>query len=528
MFKYISLLIFVLGFFACKLELKPLPVAPAKINISSNKITSITHNSAVAGGTVNSEGEPASTERGVCYATTPFPTVKNIKVRASTAGLGSYQLTIEPLNPETKYYIRAYAISPKDTAYGEHLEFTTGSQLPSVTTNEVNTITTSNAVATSTVSSTGAGPLTQRGVCWSTTTNPSIANDKTSDALSIGDLNSTITGLKQNTRYYVRAYAANSLGVSYGKELSFITPVPTTEDLNQVQFINNNFGFIAGNRVILKTVNGGDTWTKIRESTTVNFTAVHFENENLGYAGGNDQYYAYIYKTTDGGLTWAQVARDWNSNERLLVTGIESTGGNRVVCLINSFPNASQIKGKMLISSDGGANWSGLSASKIVGFNCSDMNSSGVVFVGGSIFWSGSTYNVSIYSIPFLANGSTNLTEKTLDGTTQIYGIDMIGNKGHAVGSEGRYYLSGDSGLNWTMRSISGFTNESLNAVQFRDDNKGFIAGTNGIFLRTTDGGLSWFRENTSFTGDYTSIAIKPDGTVFAVGEKGEIFRKVF
>ena len=78
------------------------------------------------------------------------------------------------------------------------------------------------------------------------------------------------------------------------------------------------------------------------------------------------------------------------------------------------------------------------------------------------------------------------------------------------------------------MRSISGFTNESLNAVQFRDDNKGFIAGTNGIFLRTTDGGLSWFRENTSFTGDYTSIAIKPDGTVFAVGEKGEIFRKVF
>lgn len=522
MFKYISLLIFVLGFFACKLELKPLPVAPAKINISSNKITSITHNSAVAGGTVNSEGEPASTERGVCYATTPFPTVKNIKVRASTAGLGSYQLTIEPLNPETKYYIRAYAISPKDTAYGEHLEFTTGSQLPSVTTNEVNTITTSNAVATSTVSSTGAGPLTQRGVCWSTATNPSIANDKTSDALSIGDLNSTITGLKQNTRYYVRAYAANSLGVSYGKELSFSTPITTTEDLNQIQFLNNNIGFIAGNRVILKTVNGGDTWTKIRESTTVNFTAVHFENENLGYAGGNDGTYSYLYKSTDGGLTWVKVDGG-ATNEGIRIEAIFTMGTNKVVYLENFYSNP--ISGYIISSNDGGENWKPNRKSSTVAFFCGDLTNSGVLNVGGSLSFN----NTSLFSFPFFTDGSNDIINSQSDALATIYGLDMYGNnKGFAVGESGKYFATSNGGANWTMRSISGYTKETLKAVQFKDEQKGFIVGTNGLFLTSTDGGFSWFRENTNYTGVYKSIAIKPDGTVFAVGEKGEIFRKVF
>jgi photosystem II stability/assembly factor-like uncharacterized protein len=162
-----------------------------------------------------------------------------------------------------------------------------------------------------------------------------------------------------------------------------------------------------------------------------------------------------------------------------------------------------------------------------VGFNCVDVNSSGVQFIGGSVFWSGSIYNVSIYSSPFLSNGSTTLTEKKLDGASAIYGIDMNGNRGYAVGSDGRYFISGDGGANWTMRSIPGYI-ETLNAVQFKDDQNGFIAGEKGLLLVTQDGGLSWFKEITNYTGEYTSLAVKLDGTVFAVGEKGEIFRKVF
>lgn len=500
----------------------------SKISITSSPVTAITYTSAICGGTVNSSGGFDLLERGVCYATIPYPTVKNIKVKAASAVLGSFQITLDGLNSETKYYVRSYAISVKDTAYGEHLEFTTNSLLPTVTTNEISAITTSNAQVLSTVVAVGASPLEQRGVCWSTTTNPTVANDKTTDGVAIGNVNSAILGLKQNTRYYVRAYAKNGNGVAYGKELSFTTPMPTTEDLHQVQFISNTIGFIAGNKVILKTINGGDTWIKIRESSSVNFTSIHFENENLGYAGGNDQYYAYVYKTTDGGLNWSQVAKEWSGNEALRVTGIFTSGNNAVSFIFNAYPNASQISGAISFSSDGGANWSKRSAPSIFGFNCGAMNTAGNVLIGGSLYRTGpTTYTVSVFTSTFLSNGSTTISEKVLDGAASMYGMHILGSKAYAVGSEGKYFTSGDGGLNWSMRSIAGYTNETLKDVQFMNSQKGFIVGTNGLLLKTVDGGLSWFKEPTETLEQFTSLAIKPDGTVFAVGSKGEIFRKV-
>ncbi len=498
-----------------------------KINITSSPVTAVTFNSAVCGGTVNSAGGVDLLERGVCYATTPFPTIKNIRAKAASAVLGSYQVTLSGLNSDTKYFVASYAISVKDTAYGEQLEFTTTSLLPVVTTNDVAAITTSNAQVFSTLVSVGASPIEQRGVCWSTTANPTIANEKTSDGTATGTITSAILGLKQNTRYFVRAFAKNGNGVAYGRELSFNTPQPTTEDLNKVQFISNNIGFIAGNKVLLKTINGGDTWTKIRESSSVNFTSIHFENENLGYAGGNDQNYAYLYKTTDGGLSWAQVTREWNGNERLKITGIFTSGINAVSFLFNAYPNASQVSGTIAFSSDAGVNWTRTKASKIVGYNCGDMNTDGKVFIGSSNYWAGTTNNCSIFTSTFLANGSKTVTEKNLDGIADLYGLDMNGLKGYAVGSNGKYFTSGDGGLNWSMRTIAGYSAETMNDVLFKDGNKGFIAGTNGLLLKTIDGGLSWFKEPTDSVEEFTSIAIKPDGTVFAVGKKGEIFRKI-
>lgn len=518
--------LFIFLLYSCDKVTDTTPNQTGRINITSAAVSAVTHNSAMAGGTVNSDGGSEVIERGVCYATTPYPTISNIRVRAG-AGLGSYQVTLQGLNSDTKYYIRAYAYSAKDTAYGEHLEFTTTSLLPVVTTNDITAITTANAQVSSTVVTLGASAVTQRGVCWSTSTNPTIANDKTVDGSGLGNFNSAIVGLKQNTKYYVRAYATNGQGTGYGKELTFVTPMPTTENLHQIQFLNNNIGFIAGNKVILKTINGGDTWTKIRESSTVDFTSIRFENENIGYAGGRDQYYAYIYKSTDGGLSWTQIYRFWNGNEPLKVTGIFTYGNTRVSCLVNAYPNATQISGSMYFSNDGGSSWSKTSASKIVGFNCGDVNSTGVVFVGGSLYWSGITYNVSVYTSNFLSTGSTTISEKVLDGTAHLYGLDINGSKGYAVGSEGKYFTSGDGGVNWSMRSISGFTGETLYDVKFRDNLKGFIVGTSGLILRTADGGLSWFKEPGNNDEDLRSIALKPDGTVFAVGDKGEIFRKV-
>ncbi len=92
----------------------------------------------------------------------------------------------------------------------------------------VNTIP-SSAITSTTVTSggivmnDGGSTVTARGVCWATTSNPTIANNLTSDGTGIGSYTSNITGLNSGTLYYVRAYATSSVGTSYGNLYSFTT-----------------------------------------------------------------------------------------------------------------------------------------------------------------------------------------------------------------------------------------------------------------------------------------------------------------
>ena len=66
--------------------------------------------------------------------------------------------------------------------------------------------------------------MTERGICWSTSQNPTVADAHTYDGMGTGAFTSNITGLEPNTTYYVRAYATNSEGTAYGEELTFTTP----------------------------------------------------------------------------------------------------------------------------------------------------------------------------------------------------------------------------------------------------------------------------------------------------------------
>jgi len=69
----------------------------------------------------------------------------------------------------------------------------------------------------------GGDPVTARGVCWSTTTNPTTADSKTVDGTGVGTFTSAITGIASGVTYYVRSYATNSVGTIYGTEVSFTT-----------------------------------------------------------------------------------------------------------------------------------------------------------------------------------------------------------------------------------------------------------------------------------------------------------------
>jgi uncharacterized protein (TIGR02145 family) len=73
------------------------------------------------------------------------------------------------------------------------------------------------------ITSDGGSLITERGVCWSTTSNPTIYDYKTSDSDGAGSFKSSIAGLRPKTKYYVRAYCTNNGGTAYGSIISFTT-----------------------------------------------------------------------------------------------------------------------------------------------------------------------------------------------------------------------------------------------------------------------------------------------------------------
>ncbi|MDD2290124.1 MAG: FISUMP domain-containing protein [Bacteroidales bacterium] len=114
--------------------------------------------------------------------------------------------------------------------YGVNVRCLQNNKFLTVFTGQVLTITTTTATCGGNVTGDGGDAVTARGVCWSTSENPTTANSKTTNGSGLGAFTGNITGLTPNTTYYVRAYATNSEGTTYGEQKSFTTLRETTID----------------------------------------------------------------------------------------------------------------------------------------------------------------------------------------------------------------------------------------------------------------------------------------------------------
>lgn len=118
---------------------------------------------------------------------------------------------------------------------GYLLSFTscsTKDSLPVLTTTKVSSITGNSAKAGGIITSDGSADITARGVCWSKTAYPTLADRITSDSIGGGSFTSSIAGLDTATTYYVRAYATSSVGTAYGNQVSFKTVGATVTDID--------------------------------------------------------------------------------------------------------------------------------------------------------------------------------------------------------------------------------------------------------------------------------------------------------
>lgn len=198
---------------------KTLAIAPT---LTTTDFSAVTANSLICGGNITNDGGSPITARGVCWSTNQNPTITDNKSSDGT-GTGIFTSSIAGLTSGTTYYVRAYSTNSIGTSYGNQISTKTSATIPTITTTASSSITSSTATSGGNVTSDGGAAVTARGVCWSTSENPTTTNSKTSDGTGIGSFTSSIIGLTAVTTYYVRAYATNSVGTAYGNEVSFKT-----------------------------------------------------------------------------------------------------------------------------------------------------------------------------------------------------------------------------------------------------------------------------------------------------------------
>ena len=265
--------------------------------VQTKDVTDITITSAKCGGEITDDGGYYVTSRGVCWSTHINPTIFD---SYTTDGMntGTYTSTITDLVPGTIYYVRAFAINEKGTSYGTEYSFETETEgggggggtitLPTVTTNEITDITSESAICGGNVTSDGNGTITARGVCWSTAPGPTINCAHTTDGTGTGAFTSNISGLNENSTYYIKAYATNEAGTAYGEQKTFTTiqnsPSVPTGAINGLFTINENGAQVWFSQGNLQYQASTNTW--------------RFAENQWDYVGGfyNEQRYGTVYE----------------------------------------------------------------------------------------------------------------------------------------------------------------------------------------------------------------------------------------
>ena len=178
--------------------------------------------------------------------------------------------------------------------------------IPFVITKNVSDITPTTAKTGGTVKYDGGAEVTDIGVCWNTSPNPTTSSNKISIGTGSGAFSGIITGLTANTVYYVRSYATNSVGTAYGLEISFSTqglppnPEVTTFAISSI----TSFSAVSGGTLLNFQrdflLESGLCWSISRNPTiadnkTINETGNLYFTSNLTVLTPGTTYYLRAY-----------------------------------------------------------------------------------------------------------------------------------------------------------------------------------------------------------------------------------------
>lgn len=244
--------LFAIYIMACLLAGCEPKVTEQKPTVITEYVTEVQETSALVTCNVTNDGGAIVTERGVVYSLYPNPKPSDsstTKIK-NGSGTGKYSCNLTELQSNYKYYVRAYAINEVGIEYGKEISFITLKKLflPTVSTDNITDILTTSAIVTGSIISDGGAYISESGIVYNTSENPTISNNKVLSSERSGTFQCNLTDLQEQTTYYVRAYAINEKGVAYGEEKSFSTPslsLPTVS-LSSIADISYTSAIITG------------------------------------------------------------------------------------------------------------------------------------------------------------------------------------------------------------------------------------------------------------------------------------------
>lgn len=277
--------------------------------------------------------------------------------------------------------------------------------------------------------------------------------------------------------------------------------------LRRIQFINTLTGYACGgNGVLVKTINGGDSWVPINAGTSAFMTAIFFLNENTGWVGTN---LPLIVKTTDGGASWSNQVfpnGDWVASIIFFNDQTGYAGG----------PFISGGGADFCKTTNGGATWNVVSTSNSFAWGETKFANQLTGYIeapnyfakttDGGVSWTRLLFEGSNQDFHFINEqtgwvASENVMKKTVNGGNSWtysplpinfpYSVKFLNqNIGWCVGSTGASGVISrtiNGGINWTVQKVE--SNNVYYDISFVNSEKGWASG-NGIISSTSNGNL--------------------------------------
>ncbi len=434
--------------------------------------------------------------------------------------------------------------------------------IPVVTTTSIADITETAASCGGYVISESGSTVTAKGICWSTSQNPTTADSHTLDGAGFGVFSSNLTGLTAGTSYYVRAYATNSTGTAYGSQVNLTTisssecwkkvDVSTSDNFTvgltndgklfawgyndvgqlgvgnisnqnipaQVGTNNDWKTFAVGESNAIAIKNNGTLWTWGSGSTLgdninidVNYpiqigTDVDWKEVAAGCY--------HVFAIKNNGTLWGTGSNEYGQ------LGIGSTIDENIFIQIGTENNWKQISGgcdfTVAVKQDG----------TLWAWGNNDEGQCGLGFVGS---FAKTPYQIgNLMDWDYAEAGGRHVFALKNDATLFAWGAGNVGQLG--LGSASQWGLDVPTSLEGTWKYISAGSDHS---TAVKSDGSLWVWGGNfmgALGIGYTDGYLNTpFQNGTSLdwkevhNGGYNSTAIRNDGSLYAWGnnEYGQI-----